>query len=209
VGQSPTVLLAKQRSCDTLNIAEAKKLKEFEEIAIEKAKKQRAQYLRELNKDIKNEAQKVISAAQSQSEVYVDNLLTFLIMEKNKEIAGEKMRLKRELADLRKEHEDKIFSAVKEKLDEFVLSPHYGAYLAEGIRRMLRYSNRFLLNKPDMVYKENFERTLYVEVLPSEEDFYGGFKAVTSNKNIVIDNSFKVKLDALREAFMGFEVDTI
>jgi|GEM_PF-2400758 len=181
------------------------KLMEFRRASKEKAESMRRNSLNEINARIKQEATESIKKAELESKNRINEEFHKLSQERNRSILEAKNSCKEKLVNLRKEYYNSIFENVERELYNFTRKEEYKFYLAENIKR--NYI-KIYFTKRDMLHADFIkERVGFgIEILESDDDFIGGFKAVLPNKNIMIDNSFKSKLLEEREKINVFRI---
>ena len=182
------------------------KLKEFEKLLEIEAERIRKSNLREINAKVKEESGKEIREAELKSKEKINEAFNKLNQERNKKILETKNSYKKELIDLRQEYKNNIFENVEKKLWEFTKTEEYKLYLVEGIKQISNDDIEIYLSKQDMLHADFIKKETHTDVLSSNEDLIGGFKAIIRNKNMMIDNSFRSKLLEEREKFNAFKI---
>lgn len=182
------------------------KLNEFKRLAVSEAENIRVKNLKHINIKIKEEASKGIKEAEALSKLKIDEEFHKSSQARNKELLEAKNLCKRKLIDLRKEYENNIFEHVERKLHEFTKTEQYVPYLISSIKKVLKGGMDIYFVKQDMMHTKIIKEELNINILESDEDFIGGFKAIMPNKNMVIDNSFKSRLLEERERFNAFKI---
>lgn len=182
------------------------KLDQFYHAAIESATNQNIQIVEDYRKslqavfeDHKNEALKKAAAAyQAESDK--------LLRDKNRELSAEAIKLKRKTSDKSTELTDKLFNEVKEKLIQFKTTPAYYNLLRCQIKDAVEFARGdniiIYIDPSDLDLKASLEADTNVLLTVSTRDFTGGTRAVITDKNILIDNSFLARMEELRSSFV-------
>lgn len=187
------------------------KINEFTKVAESEAEKKRALILEELEKEMNASIEIKTKELEDLSSKTIKEEKIKIDQEFNKEVIQKVSTYKKDLMSLRNRYEAELFSDVKSDLDKFIASNEYVNFLVKEIRGSLDGSNNFklYLTKRDISHKEDITKEfkdVNLEILPSDEDFIGGFKIVIVDKNILMDNSFKTRLQEEKEKFNGFRI---
>ncbi len=187
------------------------KINEFTKVAESEAEKKRALILEELEKEMNASIEIKTKELEDLSSKTIKEEKIKIDQEFNKEVIQKVSTYKKDLMSLRNRYEAELFSDVKSDLDKFIASNEYVNFLVKEIRGSLDGSNNFklYLTKRDISHKEDIAKEfkdVNLEILPSDEDFIGGFKIVIVDKNILMDNSFKTRLQEEKEKFNGFRI---
>ncbi len=126
----------------------------------------------------------------------------------NKQLSIEQIALRKEFAAMQVELKDKLFVEVKDKLSRFMEGSEYQKLLESQIEAAIEFAGdddiTIYLDEAD----EDLLRALSLkygkDIRLSDSAILGGTKAVISSKNVLIDNSFKTKLE---EAYENFSFD--
>lgn len=127
--------------------------------------------------------------------------------EKNKAISQAMLEAKMTVTQKTEEITGKLFDLVKEKLSAFKKSAEYEAYLLNLIKAAVDFSNGknidIYLDSSDASLKETLEQKSGKTIEISKEEFFGGIRAIITEKNILIDESFATKILEEKEKKSG------
>ena len=113
--------------------------------------------------------------------------------------------IRRKMAKRQAVIENRIFEAVEGKLAEFRKSPEYGEYLVRKVNEAIDFAE----GESITVYSDPTDQGSVGPLLKkrgvsptvAKESFGGGVRVVLNKSRILIDNSFKKKLEEAREWF--------
>lgn len=98
-----------------------------------------------------------------------------------------------------------IFSSVMEKLNAYKLTTEYKAELISQITKILEDFKdsdvEFFIDPSDESLLSDLQNQTGANIKISSVSFIGGCKAIISEKNMLVDNSFKTKLAEEQEKF--------
>ena len=113
--------------------------------------------------------------------------------------------IRRKMAKRQTVIENRIFEAVEGKLAEFRKSPEYGEYLVRKVNEAIDFAEgesiTVYIDPSDQESVEPLLKKRGVSPTVSKESFGGGVRVVLNKSRILIDNSFKKKLEEAREWF--------
>lgn len=113
--------------------------------------------------------------------------------------------IRRKMAKRQAVIENRIFDAVEGKLAEFRKSPEYGEYLVRKVNEAIDFAEgesiTVYIDPSDQESVGPLLKKRGVSPTVSKESFGGGVRVVLNKSRILIDNSFKKKLEEAREWF--------
>ena len=113
--------------------------------------------------------------------------------------------IRRKMAKRQAVIENRIFEAVERKLAEFRKSPEYGEYLVRKVNEAIDFAEgesiTVYIDPSDQESVGPLLKKRGVSPTVSKESFGGGVRVVLNKSRILIDNSFKKKLEEAREWF--------
>lgn len=119
--------------------------------------------------------------------------------------------IRRKMAKRQAVIEDRIFKAAEEKLAEFRNSSAYGEYLVRKITEAINFANGESITVYIDASDKDFVRRILekrgISPTISRESFGGGVRIVLNKSRILIDNSFRKKMEEAREWFTFDEGD--
>ncbi|MBQ4521337.1 MAG: V-type ATP synthase subunit E [Lachnospiraceae bacterium] len=183
------------------------KLENISQAAIEDATQQSEALIQEYQQDIN----KVIKIHEE--EIQKRNIAEYeyqyakMEREKNKAISQAMLESKMTIAKKTQELSDKLFELVKTKLSAYKQTPEYESYLLKLIQSAIDFSNgneiMIYIDPSDASLKEALEKKSGKTITISTEEFFGGIRAIITEKNILIDESFATKISEEKEQKSG------
>lgn len=183
------------------------KLENISQAAIEDATKQGDALIQEYQQDI-DKAIKI-----HEEEIEKRNIAEYeyqyakLEREKNKAISQAMLESKMTITKKTEELSEKLFDLVKSKLAAYKKTPEYESYLLKLIQSAVDFSNgneiAIYIDSSDASLKEALEKKSGKTITISTEEFFGGIRAIITEKNILIDESFATKISEEKEQKSG------
>lgn len=183
------------------------KLEHISQAAIEDATQQSEALIEEYQQDI----DKIIKIHEE--EINQRNIAEYeyqyakIEREKNKAISQAMLESKMAVSKKNGELSDKLFELVKNKLSAYKETPEYEAYLLKLIKSAVDFSNgneiMIYIDPSDASLKEDLEKKSGKTITISTEEFFGGIRAIITEKNILIDESFATKISEQKEQKSG------
>ena len=183
------------------------KLENISQAAIEDATKQGDALIQEYQQDI-DKAIKI-----HEEEIKKRNIAEYeyqyakLEREKNKAISQAMLESKMTITKKTEELSEKLFELVKSKLSAYKETPEYESYLLKLIQSAVEFSNgneiTIYIDPSDASLKEALEKKSGKTINISTEEFFGGIRAIITEKNILIDESFATKISEEKEQKSG------
>ena len=181
------------------------KLKHFQDICMTDARERSARMLDDYMNALEAAFEEHAADARRRADMQVEAETEKLEREINKRLSIGQLDLKREASHKQEELKDKLFVEVKDMLANFMETREY----QELLERQIRSAKEFAGDEALIVYMdpsdEDKARRLAmhhnVTVKISEYSFDGGIRAVIPSKHILIDSSFKTKLEEARHEF--------
>ena len=183
------------------------KLENISQAAIEDATKQGDALIQEYQQDI-DKAIKI-----HEEEIKKRNIAEYeyqyakLEREKNKAISQAILESKMTITKKTEELSEKLFDLVKSKLAAYKKTPEYESYLLKLIQSAVDFSNgneiAIYIDPSDASLKEALEKKSGKTITISTEEFFGGIRAIITEKNILIDESFATKISEEKEQKSG------
>ena len=119
--------------------------------------------------------------------------------------------IRRKMAKRQAVIENRIFEAVEGKLAEFRKSPEYGEYLVRKVNEAIDFAEgesiTVYIDPSDQESVGPLLKKRGVSPTVSKESFGGGVRVVLNKSRILIDNSFRKKMEEAREWFTFDEGD--
>jgi len=129
--------------------------------------------------------------------------------EGNKQLSIAHIDLRKSIGKKQEELKDMLFVELKDKLANFLETPAYHDLLEKEIREALDFADgtkiTFFLDPADEDKIQRLSLHHGADIQVSPVSFIGGIRAVIPEKNVLIDNSFKTKIE---EAEQNFHFET-
>lgn len=181
------------------------KLQHFYDVAVGEARKEADDMLEEHRQALaaQLDAHREEKLRQAQDDIRAE--IDHAKREVNKTLSAEQLLIKRNWTKRQNELKERLFEEIKEKLEAFMASPEYEAYLAEKIHKAKAIAGdstlEVFVTSKDAPRVPALTAKCGLPIQVSEEPFMGGIKAVLPEKNILIDNSFLDAFVTLKKEF--------
>lgn len=182
------------------------KLDQFYHAAIDSATSQNIQIVEEYQKSLQTIFEEHKHEAIKKADFAYHDEAEKLMRNKNRKLSAEGIKLKRKISEKSTELTDKIFKEVQSKLNQFMTTRSYFDLMCRQIKSAVEFSRGdsmiIYINPSDAESKADLEKETNVVLTVSTRDFIGGTRAVITDKNILIDNSFLTKMEELRSSYL-------
>lgn len=175
---------------------EENKLKKFEEICIEMAKKDKVHLDNEISSKLNYLTSTKIEQYSSKIDSKNKNQKDEIKRDFNKKESELRLEQKRQMIEEKIREQDELYRSVIKKLEEFTYSNEYIDLLKRMVENILSKTNEedkktiYIIKKDENKLK-NIEN---VEILPQLEDKYIG-GVIINTGNMIIDNTFFTVLE--------------
>jgi len=181
------------------------KLEHFYSSVIESATNQNIEIVEEykytLQKNFDERKVTALRKAEANYRMASDNITR----ERNRKLSTESLEIRRKVLDKTAEVSDRIFTDVRQNLEDFMKTSAYIDFLCSLINNAHAFAQRdsitIYINPTDAEKKEILEEKTGVSLTVSNRDFIGGIRAVIPSRSILIDNSFFTKLEEAKSSF--------
>lgn len=187
------------------------KLQHFLETCMEDARARSNKMLDEYKAALKTTFEEHQADARRRADMRLELESDKIERDINKRLSIEQINLRRQLGQLQDELKDKLFNELKDKLELFMGTGEYQTLLEHQIEKAIAFagSDELIIwidpaDEDKMIHLAIQYSTAQLKV--SEYSFGGGTRAVIPSRHILIDNSFRSKLNEAKEAF-HFELD--
>jgi vacuolar-type H+-ATPase subunit E/Vma4 len=181
------------------------KLDNFRTICVENARKDaaKAQNAAKAKLEASFEEHKAQKKESMRTRVYEETIE--VRREFNRIESERRAEIRRKMAKRQAVIENRIFESVEAKLAEFRKSPAYAEYLIRKVSEAMSFAEGDSITiYIDPADKNSVTRAFEkrgLSTVVSNESFGGGVRVVLNKRRILIDNSFKKKLEEARERF--------
>ena len=181
------------------------KLRNFYDLSIESASRQRDQMLADCRATLEAD----FEAHRSEKENIVSDRMksetTALSRELKRDLSDRQNRIRQNLAKRQREVKEEIFANVADKLSAFRKTPEYHTWLFRRVRAALAFAGEeevtIYVDPADETYTDEINAVCGVQPVISNVAFGGGIRAVIRSRNILIDNSFATLMAEAKENF--------
>ncbi|MDO4437889.1 MAG: ATPase [Eubacteriales bacterium] len=177
------------------------KLDRFKEICIEDARAQLSKVVTDFKNGLESTFSEHCEDERRRQEMRVGIETEKIERETKKELSMDQLRIKRRVSKKHEELKAKLFDEVSDKIHAFRKTEEYKKLIAKEINDILSLAGEhpcdIFLDKEDGELIELYKDRVKV----SNTEFLGGTVGIIPDKNIVIDNSFRTKLEAERNRF--------
>lgn len=184
-----------------------KKLDIFYEAAIAAAERQSSDILEEQKKLCRESLEEYGKSRQAAEELGGRIAADKIKKEINRSISEQTFRYKKAYQDRRDQKKKELFDRVEEKLEAYRGTEGYEDFLVRQIEKAKRFAGEsamtVYISPSDSARRARLAERTGQEVAVSDEEFFGGTRAVIPSKNILIDESFAGRLahEKEREVF--------
>ncbi len=182
------------------------KLEQFYNAAIDSATSQNILIIDEYQKSLKAIYDDHKKDALRKAKIIYRMDSEKLLREKNRDLSGEAIKLKRKISEKSAELTEKLFQDVSDKLICFMATSEYFHILCRQITDAREFARgdemTIYINPSDLQLKSSLEANTGAVLTISTRNFIGGTRAVIHDKNILIDNSFLAKLEEVKNNFV-------
>lgn len=181
------------------------KLRNFYDLSIESASRQRDQMLADCRATLEAD----FEAHRSEKENIVSDRMksetTALSRELKRDLSDRQNRIRQNLAKRQREVKEEIFANVADKLSAFRKTPEYHTWLFRKVRAALAFAGKeeltIYVDPADETYTDEIHAVCGIQPVISNVAFGGGIRAVIRSRNILIDNSFATLMAEAKENF--------
>lgn len=181
------------------------KLDIFYEAAIAAANKQSEEILEEQKRTYQQAIETYERNKQEEQKLWERAMEAKIKKEANRSISEQMLQQKRIYHAAEEAKKEELFAIVEEKLRAFRNTRQYEEFLIHHIRQAEAYGRGeeavICLSPSDAGKKAVLEQETGVELTLSEEEFYGGIRAVFPGKHMLMDESFAGRLRQEREGY--------
>lgn len=183
------------------------KLNQFSTFVLKDAAMQRDEMMKRFEQEKKRRVDKEENELLSDAYADIQSAIEKCRRENNERVLKIEMERKKQLIRAREQMIDDIFSRVRIKLDDFISSEEYGAWLVRCVDMAIEEfgagKTTVYLTKADMQYEALIKRKYSdISVEQADSDFIGGLCAFHEEKQIFLDYSIKTMLGEKRESFL-------
>ncbi len=182
------------------------KLSGFYRIIMGEAQKKKSKIFSELIQKIENDFQRDYEKETRLAISKINNKKFGFEQDANKKIVENAADQRKKFLQLRSKLKDELFDRAQENLIEFTKSQIYFEHIEKELSSIkfdepsIEFSSND--NELMLMMREKFPFKMFL----SKENFIGGYRIYLDNSKIVIDKSFKVRLDNAKNNFNKFKL---
>lgn len=185
------------------------KLSGFYKIVTGEAQKKREEIFEQIRNKMKNDFEKDFEKTCRHSIEKINNKKFKYEQVKNKEIVETVSMARKNFLILRNELKNELFEQAEKKIFEFTKTQIYFEHIESELKAM-NYENPVIeFSSSDNELLKQMEKKFTFKIILSNENFLGGYRIYLKNSKIVIDKSFKTRLERAKENFNKFKLPNI
>lgn len=181
------------------------KLQHFQSLCFQDARERSDKMLNDYKESLKKTLEEHKIDAKRQADMQVDAELEKIERDVNKQLSIEQINIKRIYSDKQEELKRMLFSELRNELALFMETAEYVKLLKELILQALAFAGgaamTIFLDPSDASKLNMLALITDAELGVSDYSFIGGIQAEIPSKNILIDHSFKTKLEEAEANF--------
>jgi len=166
---------------------------------------------RTARKQMANEMNEAIAHAVAQAETEAADQIQaqHQLAQKanNKRVSQAQAQARRDLAALREQLTAQLFEGIQADIQAFTLTPGYEDFLIESIKlaqSQVKHNFTYVQLPPGTSHlSQKIQEVTGLTPEPGDENDIGGYKLLTENRNMTVDNTFKARIaSAVDKAIM-------
>lgn len=181
------------------------KLQHFQSLCFKDARDRSEKMLSDYTASLRRTLEEHKVDVRRQADMQVSAELEKIQHEINKRLSIEQINIKRIHSEKQGELKYMLLSELKDKLALFMETPNYQVFLENQVKKAIE----FAADAPMTIYFDpsDADKTHRIalhtgaDIKISEHSFLGGLLAEIPSKNILIDYSFKTRLEEVEETF--------
>ena len=181
------------------------KLQHFLQFCMEDARSRSAKMLDEYTETLEKTFEEHKDLATRNAALRLEMESAKTEREINRQLSMEQINIRRILGQKQDELKDMLFIEVHDMLANFMSTQDYNVMLEKQIKKAVEFANgKDMIIYMDPVDEEKsrlLAMRLNVNIKISEYSFLGGTRAVIPELNVLIDNSFRTKLDEAKHDY--------
>lgn len=181
------------------------KLQHFFDYSISRAEQEAAETISEHQKALDTMFEEHCSTRRRQAEAYLTAEAERIKRQINKTLSSRQLHIRQELSAKQQELREKLFSEVQMLMTAYKSDPGYLDFLCRKVQEAERYADgtklTVYLDRSDEALADELTRRTGHPVQIAPKPFGGGIRAVLSDKNILIDNSYLTLLNEEKENY--------
>lgn len=181
------------------------KLQHFQSLCYQDATERSEKMLNDYTESLRNILEEHKVDARRQADMQVEAEAEKIERDINKQLSIEQINIKRIYSRKQEELKAMLFNELRNKLALFLDSKDYPEFLETLVKQAVEFADgapiTIYLDPSDADKLNRFALHTGAELRTAEHSFLGGIQAEIPSRNILIDNSFKTKLEEAEENF--------
>lgn len=181
------------------------KLEHFQTLCFQDASERSEKMLKDYTESLRKTLEEHKQDAKRQAEMQIAGSLEEIKREINKKLSLEQINIKRRYSEKQEEYKAMLFNELRDKLAHFMSLPEYQAMLEHQVEKAAEFAGdapiTIFFDPSDADKVNRIALHTGADIQISEQSFLGGLQAKIPSKNILIDNSFKTKLEEAEANF--------
>lgn len=181
------------------------KLQHFQSLCYQDATERSEKMLNDYTESLRKILEEHKVDARRQADMQVAAEAEKIERDINKQLSIEQINIKRIYSRKQEELKAMLFNELRNKLALFLDSKDYPKFLETLVKQAVEFADgapiTIYLDPSDADKLNRFALHTGAELKTSEHSFLGGIQAEIPSRNILIDNSFKTKLEEAEENF--------
>lgn len=181
------------------------KLQHFQTLCFQDANERSEKMLNDYTESLRKTLEEHKIDVKRQADMQLEAESEKIERDINKQLSIEQINIKRIYSRKQEELKNMLFSELRNKLALFMETSAYPHFLEQQVRKALKIADGAPMNvylDPSDADKVNMIALMTdAEMGIRDHSFFGGLQAEIPSKNILIDNSFKTKLEEAEANF--------
>jgi vacuolar-type H+-ATPase subunit E/Vma4 len=182
------------------------KLQHFREVSMDNASMKKEALLKDFKQGVDFQCETHKKEADCKFELNKKSNIERIKREARRDFSLEQQAIRRELTYKINDLTSQLFNEVDELLAEYFKSEEYEKSLEQDILNAISLADGedliIYIDPADKDKKESLEKNTNFKISISDYSFGRGMRAVISSKNILVDNSFDYKKNAIKENYV-------
>ena len=181
------------------------KLQHFQALCFKDTRERSEKMLSDYTESLRKTLEEHKVDVKRQADMQIKAELEKIERDINKKLSIEQINIKREHSKKQEEFKSMLFSELRDKLARFMDTPDYQTLLEAQVKKALEFAGdapiTIYFDQSDADKLNRIALHTSADIKLSELSFLGGIQAEIPSRNILIDNSFKSKLEEAEANF--------
>lgn len=181
------------------------KLNHFFDSSVSDARAQSAETIEEYKKTLEKDFEEYKNSMDSQAATKLKIEETKIKSDMNHELSKRLLTTKREFSEKHEELKAALFDEVRKMLSDFRKTDTYKNRIIKNIKDAISFADKdsltVYIDPEDAALIDELKVMFPCNIVPADQSFGGGIRAVIDEKNILIDNSFNSRFEEIANNF--------